>query len=258
MQRHRPQRGLRCLDPTAKRVYGSLWSVLCEVVEMHPHSGTGGLMTLVGLCSEATVEELVQFVSRLNLPLPGVGQTAARWLEHHQPPETSGGAPFEVGEKLLAWGREDPAQRLWAAIGLTWGLDSTSVMESFCELREVGAHPRALGAPAVVALAAAAPREIPRHLKRRRGLDEVCAEIAADTGVAGGRGIDVVLPAAMSAAAAALAADLLNGVAACGLLIRSRPAADIDPERLESVAREGTPAATLARLLARLWRTVWA
>lgn len=244
------------LDPSAKRVYGPLWKTMCEVVDLHPHTSVGGVLTIVGLCSEATVEELALFTQRLSRPLPGRGETAARWLEHHLP--TCGAADTAgFDEGLLLWGRQDEARRIWAVVALTWGLSANAVTAAFDELVAVGSHPRALDAPNVVALATAPPRRIPEQLLRRHGLDDVCAEIAADTGVRAGD-IGVTLPAALSAIAAGMADDPVRGVAACGLLIRSQSVAGVDPAHLEQAAREGTPAATLARLLARLWSSLHA
>ena len=219
--------------------------------------GPVGLTTIVGLCSEATVEELNAFGARLSRPLPGGGKTAAKWLACHLPTYRTEGQPFEVDEKLFAWARENQARRLWAVVGLIWGLDAETITASFDELLALGARPRAIETPAVDALVGAPPRELARQLRRERGLDVMAAEVAADTGVTG-REMDVVLPTALSAIAGALATDAAQGVATCALLIRSRVTTGVDPDRLDAAAREGTPAAGLAHILARLWRSTQA
>lgn len=245
------------LDPTSKRVYGPLWTALCDVIDLHPYTGPVGIVTLVGLSSDASNEELATFAGRLVRPLPGGGETAAKWTERHLPIERTGKEAFRVDEKLVAWGREDRARRLWAIVGLAWGLGAETVVSSFGELLATPARPRPLAVPAVRALVEAPPHQLPQLLLRRRGFAAVCAEIAADVGVTAS-GPEIELPAAMSAIAGGLVADAAHGVAACALLIRSRVAPGVDPAFLETAAREGTPAASVARLLARLWRTVLA
>jgi hypothetical protein len=227
---------------------------MAEIVDHQPHTGPVGLVTLVGLCSHATDKELAAFGAGLSRPLPGkVGVPAAKWLARQFPSGDS--KTFKPDTQLLAWAREEAARRLWAIVGLEWGLEVDVVMASFDDLVALGAHPRAMGVGAVEALATAAPHQIPRYLLREHGLHVVCAEYAADAGVRGGD-MEVLLPAALSATAASMAHDPLQGIAACALLIRSKGSAGIDPDRLEHAAREGTPAAALAVVLARLWRTV--
>ena len=125
----RPQR--HQLDPAARRVYGPQWVLLSEVAELAPSTGPMGLMTIVGLCSDATIEDLNTFGGRLSRPLPGRGVTAAKWLEHHLHMDSTEGELFEVDETLLAWARENQARRLWAVVGLGWGLDVETITASF-------------------------------------------------------------------------------------------------------------------------------
>lgn len=241
-------------DPASRRVYGPTWLQMIDVVDLHPNVGPVGLITLVGLCSVASDDELVLFGKGLARPLPGkAGEPPAKWLRRHFP--RGADEAFEPDTDLLAWAREDAARRLWAFVCITWGLEAGAVMSSFKELTSLGAHPRPIGVDAVSALAGAAPRQIPPLLRQGSTLDVVCTAYATDAGVPGGN-LNVVLPAALSATASALAHDPLQGIAACALLIQSKGAAEIDRDRLEHTGREGTPTAALAGLLARLWRSV--
>lgn len=238
-------------DSVAKRMYGPLWPVLADVWALAPHTNLDGIATLVALCTDTgDVDDLC---TRLNRPDPRTRESPRQWMAKSTPTCQPAGT-LDADAELLAWVGPDPARRLWAVVGLVWGLERAVLVDAYDDLLNIHARPARLTAQAVVDLAGAPPHRIPSHLERTAPLDVVAASYARSLGMADDGGVGVTLPAALGATAAAFAADPLEGVAAIALLIRAYSHPDVTPETLETMCRPSSAAAQLAAVLSRLWR----
>lgn len=240
-------------DTSARRVYGPLWPHLADIWALAPNTDLIGIATLVALCNGAEPASVTDFLSRLHRPRTGGLESPRALMAGWLPASQDRSRPLAVDDQLVAWVGDDRARRLWGVIGLVWGVPAADIPTTFDELSGIGARPALLEVPAVAELAVAAPPRIPTLLVRNRPLDLVCASYAHALGVPTGAGITVTLPAALGATCAALAAEIVEGVAAAALLIRSRGIAEVTPTSLVEFTRPGTAARTLAELLGRLW-----
>ena len=239
-------------DASARRLYGPLWPVLADIWALHPNTNGDGLASLVALCAGQT-DQIDEFIFRLQRPRPGGLQSAYAYMNQGLTSCDDTKEAWTVDAELVSWVGDTPDERLWAIVGLVWGLTRYETIASHAELSAISAPPRALEVRGVVDLANAGPQQIPQLLISSRPIDVVCSSYAADLGVSADASIKVTLPAALSATAATFAADRARGVAACALLIRADGIDAISPATLVSLNREGTAAHSLARLLSRLW-----
>ncbi|MBW3613922.1 MAG: hypothetical protein KY439_01245 [Actinobacteria bacterium] len=240
-------------DSSARRVYGPLWPHLADVWAMASHTDLTGIATLVALCTDADAVGVSDFLSRLHRPRTGGMESPRSFMAGWVPACQDRSRPLTVDEALVSWVGDDRARRLWAVVGLVWGVSGTDIPTTFEELTGIDARPARLEVPAVAELASAAPSKIPTLLVRDRSLDVVCETYSSAIGVPRGAGVVVAIPAALGAVCAALRADVTEGVAATALLVRAGGIPEVTPSSLVHTTRPGTAARALAELLARLW-----
>ena len=238
-------------DPSARKLYGHLWPLLADLWALAPHTDLPGIATLLALC--APRGDVDDFCSRLRRPRPGRRESARQWMARGVPPCRDATLDLCPNDAIVSWVADKSDRRLWAVVGLVWGLSPDELIASYEEMCAIGARSSGFDVPEVEELAAAAPGCIPGLLAVDMRLDAVCSSFAHALGVPQTASIEVTLPAALGAICAALTADPTVGIAALAILIRARSVDGVTPDSLVHMCRPGSEAHRLATVLSRLW-----